>query len=303
MPRSLVLIAILLAASGAFAAESFNKRLERANTMLQNGDAQGALTLYRELQVEDPESDLLYYNIGGALYQQALQNIELKATEDAIESLNSAKTSFEKVLNAPDPAIRMNAAYNHANSIAYIAKQSAGTDQYQETIEAFKECIKEYEEFLKQYPGHAPARTNLDHMRYLLKTMLQSPPPPQEQQQNQEQNEQQDENQDQQQEQKQDNPQQSEQAQSEEKKKEEQQAQQQQQEQQEQKEQQQQQQAQAQESENQPGEDEQQEACAKPNDKQNEDALLQSLEDADTREQKEIKNDRKDIKMKGSNWW
>ncbi len=315
MRHSFVFIAVLLCACSACAADSFNKRVHKANTLLQNGDSDGALTLYRELQVEDPESDLLYYNIGDALYQQALQNVDLKATEDAVESLNNAKASFEKVLNAPDPDIRMNAAYNHANSVALIAQQSAGMGKHEETVKAFEECVKEYEDFLKQYPDHKQARTNLDHMRYLLKSMLQNPPPPEDQQQQQQQDQQeqqkQQEQQNKNQEQSQESQQDSQQSQSEEQKdQEQQQAQQQEQEQQQQEQQQQdkqqkqEQQAQAQQSQEQSEQDQQQEASeTEPNDKQNQDALLQSLEDADTREQKEIKNDRRDIKMKGSNWW
>jgi len=292
----------MLAVVHANAAESFGKRMQKANTTLQNGDADGALSQYRELQVEQPESDLLYYNIGTALYNQALQNVDLKATEDAIESLNNAKASFGKVLNASDPDIRMNAAYNHANSEALIAQQSAGVGKYEETIEAFKESITQYEQFLKQYPKHQQAKTNLDHMRYLLKSMLQNPPPPEEQQDQQDQ-EQQDQNEQQQQDQQdqQQDDQQQQESQAEEQKDEQKQQDEQQQE--EQQKQQEQQQAQAQQPEEQPEQEQMQEAEAQPDDKQNEEALLQSLEDADTREQREVKNDRSDIRMKGSNWW
>jgi hypothetical protein len=288
---SLVALALWLAGMNAIAAESFNSRLQKGHELLRNGDPEGALTQYRDLQTEDPESDALYYSIGCAQYEESMQAVQQKAPQDALASLETAKASFEKVLTARDPGIRRNAAFNHANTVAQIAMQSAAAQKYEETTKAFEESVKEYEAFLKQHPDHEGARKNLDHMRYLLKSMLQNPPPPQQQQgqgQQQDQNKQTQQSQDKQQNQKQtqqdqENPDQ----QKEQKPQEGQQP----------------QQAQAQ-ADNQAERDKQEKSAEEPqgDDRQNVEAILQSLEDVDNKQQQETKNQRTEIKMRRE-WW
>jgi Ca-activated chloride channel homolog len=301
---ALTTFAVIVAVCGPSAAASFNKRLDRAHALLKTGDVKGALTEYRDLQTEEPESPVLYYNIGRAQYQSGMQSIDLKANQDALESFNQAKASFEKVLNTADPEIRKEAAFNHANSVAQVAMQSAAAQKYQETVDAFKQSVAEYETFLRQFPDHEGARKNLDHMRYLLKTMMQNPPKEQDQQQQKGQDEksqdqkkddkQQGQDQDKKDEQKSEEQKQDEQKKEEQKKEEEkQQAEQKQGEQQGAKE--------AEKKEDQ--KDQQQQADdQKPDDKQNTDAILQSLEDIDKREQKESRNEHGNVKIR-SNWW
>ena len=288
------MLALTTASSIAHAAESFNARLEKGNAVLRSGDPDNAIAQYHDLQTEEPESEVLYYDIGCAQYGQGMKDVDAKAAEDAITAFQEAKGSFEKVLGASDPEIRANAAFNHANCVAEIAMQSAAAQKYQETVDAFKESVAEYERFLKEHPGHQDARNNLDHMRYLLKSMLQNPPPPQDQQQQQQCNKKGDEKQ------QQDKSQQNQKdADQKEEKKEDQQK-----DKDQQKQDQQQQMAkqdQAEEAQAQPKDDQNQEN-AKPEDKQNVDAILQSLEDIDKREQKENRNPTGNVKMK-RDWW
>ena len=300
MSLGIALAFLLMAAQGAFAAESFDTRLARAHDTLRNGDPDGALTTYRELQTEDPESEVLYYSMGCAQYEQGAKLIEDKAPRDAVESFKTSRESFEKVLNARDPEIRKDAQYNHANAAAQIAINSVSAQQYEESKKAFEDSVKEYEVFLKQYPDHADARQNLDHVRYMLKSMLQNPPPQQPQQQGQQ--GQDDKDKDQQKDQrKQDKQQQQDpdQKKDEDKKQDEQAGQDKQQE----KQQQEQQQAGA-EAAKQDEKDQQKESAdnPQPESHQNVEAILQSLEDTDKREQKETKNVRTEIKI-GKDWW
>jgi len=295
----LALIALMAIALDGWAAESFRQRLDKANATLISGKIDEALSAYRDLQTEDPESETLYYNLGCAHYRQGKEAGDQKQAQDALVSLEEAKKNFEKVLNARDPEVRQNAAFQHANTVAQIALQSREAQKYEETVKAFEESVKEYESFLRQYPEHEGARAKLDYMRYVLKTMLQNPPPPQEQQGECNQNK--DSGDDQNQKQKdQQNPNES--GKPDEKKPEEQQA--------------------GKDEENkdeQSGETreaaelkdateepkEQQEQSqdeAKPDDKQNVEALLQSLEDTDHREQRDMLNQRKEIKMR-KEWW
>ncbi|NIA12901.1 MAG: tetratricopeptide repeat protein [Nitrospiraceae bacterium] len=313
-----VLCGIMWIAAVAAAEPSFNTQLERGHAALRAGDADGAIAAYRDLQTDDPESDVLYYSIGRAQYEQGVQNKEAGASEDAITAFQEAAKTFEAVATAADPELRKRAAYNHANCIAQIAEQSAAAQQYDETVAAFEQSVQEYEELLRKYPGYAAARNNLDHTRFLLKSMLQNPPPPQEQQQQGEDGEEQKGEQDQEQQQQQGGDQQ---------KGEQDQEQQQQQggdqqkgdeEQQDEQSADEQQQQQGDEPEEEQGTDEQQagaqgepgedqiqnpqEGEGKKMERQNVEALLESLEDIDEREQRETKNVRRDIQMR-KDWW
>jgi len=295
------LICLLALASGAFAAESFDTRLAKAHASLRNGDPDSALTMYRELQTEDPESDILYYSMGCAQCKQG-ELLQETAPRDAVEGFKVARQSFEKVLNARDPEIRKKAQYNHATATARIAQSAINAQQYEETKKAFEESVAEYEAYLKQYRKDSSARCNLFHMRYLLKKLLQNPPPPQEQQQGQD-GKQQEQNQQGQNQQQCQNPKQgeSEQKAGEEKKddrggKEDQ----------EKKQDQEQGEAQAMAAnkDQQDQKDKQKESVDKPepDSQRNVEAILQSLEDVDKREQKETKNVRTEVKI-GRDWW
>jgi len=286
--------AIVLIAPVAFGAGSFRARLEEAHALLNDGDVDGAVALYRDLQTDDPESDVLYYNMGRAHYEGAIQEAELEAHEDALASLEQAKEAFEKVLHSADPEVRRDAAYNHANCVAQVAKLSATAQKHQETVEAFEQSVAEYEDFLRQHPDHQGARNNLDHMRYLLKNMLQNPPPPQQQQgegddENQDQEQQDDQGQDQQQEQE-GQQQQQDQEEGPEDQQEEQQGEQQ-------------PQAQAQEDSDESDDREPSpEEGPPPEDRQNVEAILQSLEDIDEQEQRDARTQRPDTRLR-NDWW
>jgi hypothetical protein len=293
----IAVICLLILASGSFAAESFDTRLAKANTTLQNGDPEGALSMYRDLQTEDPESETLYYSMGCAEYKQGSKLVEDKVPRDAVESFKTAKESFEKALNARDPEIRRNARYDHANATAQIAINSIGAQQYEESKKAFEESVKEYEDLLKQYPDMTAARQNLDHMRYLLKSMLQNPPPPQQQQQGQGENKQDPNQQQQDQQQGKDQQQQGEEQKKDQKEG---------QDNQDQKPDQKQGEAKAAmaDKDQQEQKDEQKEAedGPPPESHQNVEAILQSLEDVDKREQKETKNVRTGTEIR-KDWW
>jgi hypothetical protein len=294
---TLEVICLLAVTVCVYAAESFDSRLAKANKTLENGDPDGALGMYRDLQTEDPESEALYYGMGCAEYKQGSKLVEDKAPRDAVESFKTAKESFEKTLNARDPEIRRNARYDHANATAQIAINSIGAQQYEESKKAFEESVKEYEDLLKQYPDMTAARQNLDHMRYLLKSMLQNPPPPQQQQQGQGESKQ-DPNQQQQDQQQGKNQQQKGEEQKNDQKEG--------QDNQEQKPDQKQGEAKvaATDKDQQEQKDEQKEAKDNPppESQQNVEAILQSLEDVDKRAQKETKNARTGTEIR-KDWW
>ncbi len=192
------LVCLFLAAACTAAADPPREGVAEANALMRAGQSDAALQAYRGMQVDDPESALLYYNIGCAELETASASTGPEDSAAAIESLNAAKASFDKASMAEDPAIRRDARYNRVNCDSLLAKQLSATDDFEAAKGAFEEAIYGYEDFLDQYPGHEGAEKNLNHMRYLLKKMLQEPPPEQQEEQQQDQSGEGEKNQDQQ---------------------------------------------------------------------------------------------------------
>jgi len=186
MPRILSLAVLALLCLPA-TAESFYDRLADGNTKLEAGDAEAALTIYRDLQVERPESDVLYYQIACALYENAISKASSSAVDEAAEEFTEALETFDNVATSSNDAVRVNARYNRANTISQMAKLTQKSGDPEATFAAYREAIEAYEDFLRVHPGHEAAGHNLDHMRYELKKMLQNPPDKQQQPPNQQQ--------------------------------------------------------------------------------------------------------------------
>lgn len=175
-------IAIALAAllSGMAGADSFNSRLARGQALLNTGDIDEAITIFRDLQVDEPDSEVLQYDLGCAHYAKALKAARENAPGDAVDALAEAAAAFETASMTPDNSLRKNAQYNRCTALGQAAKQTvSGTDR-EATMTAFESAIGAYEDYLRRYPDHADAQTNLNHLRYELKKYLQQTPPPQE---------------------------------------------------------------------------------------------------------------------------
>jgi Ca-activated chloride channel homolog len=287
-------LAIVLSAWCAAAwADAFNDEVRRGNALLRIGDPGAASAVYRDLQIEEPESDLLYYGMACADYETAMTKFAEQANDEAVEALNRAKDGFERASISTDGEIRTGARYNLANCLAQEAKQLAGAGDHQATVDAFKASVDAYEQFLESHPDHEGARQNLEHMRYLLKKMLQNPPQEQEQDQQGENEDQSEDQQDGEDQQNQEGPQDEQKEQPQEQSE---------QEQQDQGEDEQQQQpessAQDQAEQNEQPEDQQ---SQEPQDRQSVEAILQSLEDMDKREQKDTR--RPQSVEVGREWW
>ena len=182
MRRLCIAMTILGAAFPAWAAP-FEQRLEKGIGQMKRGELDAALLTFQDLKIEDPESDVLRYSIGAARYQQG--TTEGTAPEDAATAFTDANANFGDLLTSEDKFIRENAQYNSANCLAQIAKLSVQGGDQEKTVKAFEDAIAAYDDVLRVQPGRIAAKKNLDHLRFLLKDMLQNPPPPQEQPQDQ----------------------------------------------------------------------------------------------------------------------
>ncbi len=152
-------------------------QIERGNELLKRGDAQAALELYRLLQVEEPSSGVLRYNMGCAKVSLGKEALEAGRLDEAFEHFEAALEIFENLPDEADASLKRDAEYNLVNTEGRQARAIAGAAPYEEALETVENSIRRYEEFLARYPDHEAAQHNLDHMRYLRKTLLDEPPP------------------------------------------------------------------------------------------------------------------------------
>jgi hypothetical protein len=313
--RSVLLIVLAVTFASVAQGESFASRYNAANDLLREGKTNDALDAYRDLQIDDPESPRIYYGEGLAQYKRALDATKANEFVEGSHPFDEAKASFEKAQSAASTEVRRNARFNRANTIAQYAKHPGPNADQEMLKQAFEESIATYEEILEQDPDHKGARQNLDHMRYLLKKMLQNPPEDQQQDQQQggdqnenDQSDEQQENQDQQSEsdesQDEQHQQQLQQQQNEQDPSEQDESQQQDQPQTEQQQQPDEQQQEGGQQDQSPttaqSDTEQQEM--EPNDMQTVEALLQSLEDLDAQEQRQMRQARPSGQSRRE-WW
>ncbi len=183
--RALALLLLVLACPAL--AESYEDRLEQANSHLRSGDATGALDLYRELQVDYPDEDRVIFGIGCAQYDQAAPlsartTASMPGAQDEKEAptaaslYDEAAATFDRLAVSRDPKLRVDAAFNRGNCAVSKAKFFADQGQRDEAVGAYRQAITIYEQLLKDSPEHAGALQNLDHARYELKLLLQQPP-------------------------------------------------------------------------------------------------------------------------------
>ena len=178
MPKVL-LLSLLLGAASLAHAQSFDSRFEEGYALLSAGNLDRALESFRQLLTEDPQSEYVKYSIATAQYHIGLKSLDDAASEEGVEQLYQARDGFDALRNTKDPFLQKNVSFNGANSTAQVAKQYDPHDQYNERLQALQDAIVAYEKILRRQPQHSGANTNLNHARYLLKSMMQDAPPEQ----------------------------------------------------------------------------------------------------------------------------
>ena len=178
MPKFLLagLIALVTSVSNA---QGFDSRYEDGYALLKAGDPDGALESFQQLLTEEPNSEFVKYSIAAAYYERGLKELETMVTEENMGILYEARDGFDKLRNTENDFLRKNAPFNAANSVAQVAKHYDIQLQYKEKVQAFQDAIVAYETLLRQQPDHEGAKMNLNHSRYMLKKMMQDPPPDQ----------------------------------------------------------------------------------------------------------------------------
>jgi hypothetical protein len=178
MRKHLLMSVILTALLSSYAAAgrlSFSESLANAQDHLKSGDSDKALEILRELQVDHPDSAIVAYGIGKALYSRAERQEKLGAKDEATGSFNEAETAFSRVSGMKEPRIALESVFAGINAAARSALLIPPDQKYEDAVKALRGAIAGYEQFLREHPGHDGAQKNLDHVRLKLKELLQNP--------------------------------------------------------------------------------------------------------------------------------
>ena len=182
--RSLVvLLALSGMLSGIAAAESFAKRMNEANTLLQSGDVDAALDLYHDLEVERPGSASLLYNLGCAYTAQAEKLLKAGQSAPADEAFMRGREVFKAAAELSGDELESNASFNRTNSFGYEANLRAGRpvekpEDRRDLEKALGKAVDEYLAYVDANPSDARAQHNLAVTSKALQELLSEPPPP-----------------------------------------------------------------------------------------------------------------------------
>ncbi|MFH1856518.1 MAG: tetratricopeptide repeat protein [Candidatus Omnitrophota bacterium] len=147
---------LILLASPSFAAAKAKKAVKEGNILYNKGKFDEALEEYEDAFSVSPDSDIVNFNLGAALYK----------TRD----YQLAAGKFERVLVTPDKNLEEKANYNIAN-----AKYKLGIAKEDEDLSLATDLVKQaghhYERALELDPEDEDAKYNYDFVKEELKRL------------------------------------------------------------------------------------------------------------------------------------
>ncbi len=128
-------------------AQSVSKSVRLGIEAFELGQYEQAQKHFIDAQLEDPDDQRLYYNIGTAAYMA--------------KEFDQAKTNFAQAAKSENIDLRHNALYNLANT------------QYQ--LGQLDDAIQNYENLLKEFPEDVQAKENLEFVKQKKQEQKQNP--------------------------------------------------------------------------------------------------------------------------------
>ncbi len=132
------------------------KAVKKGNLLYNEGSFEEALKNYEEAFVDIPESDIVNFNLGAALYK----------TED----YRAAIGHFEKSLVSEEESLEQKASYNIGNAKYKFGAGFEETDLAQ-AIDLLKEALRHYEHALVLEPEDKDAKYNYDFVKKELERL------------------------------------------------------------------------------------------------------------------------------------
>lgn len=143
--------------STCFAATSAKKNVKEANRLYKQGKLDEALQKYNDASVTLPDSDIVNFNMGTALYKK--------------EDYQKAIDSFTKALTSDDKKIEADALYNLGNCKYKLGKLKENTD-LSSTVALLRESLDYYKRAVELDQKNTDARFNHEFVERELKVLL-----------------------------------------------------------------------------------------------------------------------------------
>jgi len=149
---------MLLLVPGLACAESARSLVESGNEAFRQGDFATALDNYEKAAASEPDSAVVLFNRGDALYRQ----------EKYDEALNVFEGAAAKAMADNDPMLEAQSRYNMGNS-AYREAERYRQEDLQKAYETFKRSSGYYQSALKLNSNLPEAAHNLEAARIAAK--------------------------------------------------------------------------------------------------------------------------------------
>ena len=153
----LILSVICLFMTPCYAGVRPKKEVKKGNLLYNNGEFNEALKQYEEAILKDPDSDVVNFNIGAALYK----------TED----YKAAMRHFERSLVTEEKTLEAIADYNLGNA-EYKYGISKETENVEEAIGLLKRSLGHYEKAIALNSDDEDAKFNYDFVKEELERLL-----------------------------------------------------------------------------------------------------------------------------------
>jgi len=154
------LIFLLLLVPGLACAESARSLVESGNEAFSKGDFPASLTNYEKAADLEPDSAVVLFNMGDALYKQQKYD----------EALNVFEQAAARAMEKNDPMLEAQSRYNMGNS-AYRRAEMYSRADLQKAFEEYKRSSGYYQSAVKLNPGLSEAAHNLEASRIAAKQL------------------------------------------------------------------------------------------------------------------------------------
>lgn len=166
-------IVVGMAFAVSVGADEFARRLSEANEFLRDGNPAAAAAIYEDLYVENPDSDIVAYNLGVARHDAAKTAQQRDNAEEAAKQFELAQQAYDKAGSSPRAEVRDAARFNKANTLVEQSQLARAAGDAPGALKGLETAIAEYDAALETAPDLGAAKNNRAHARFLYRQLKQ----------------------------------------------------------------------------------------------------------------------------------
>ena len=151
-----ILLILSLCVNTPLFAYSAKGKVKEGNTLYNKGQFKQALEKYQDALSKLPESDIVNFNTGSALYKNG--------------DYNGAISHFEKSLLSDEPFLQQKASFNLGNS-RYKYGISKEESDLQQAVDLLSQSLNNYQRSLQLNPDDEDAKYNYEFVKKELKRL------------------------------------------------------------------------------------------------------------------------------------